>query len=159
MLEICTRWPQECFGDVFPNVLVSINLGTVSATHSEMVPHIAVYCPFAAVFHACCESFRRPYIGKLLVLPPQWLLGYSEVTASIHRFWDRLMEEEVLSDGSLNMTVWDVRGVICHSCNRIFFPREILVLDDVGRRRPDVFGLLIYFRPSFNVCLNTCIKS
>jgi len=32
MLEICTRWPRERFGDAFPRVLVSINLGAVPAT-------------------------------------------------------------------------------------------------------------------------------
>ena len=36
----------------------------------------------------------------------------------MHRCWDRLMEEEVLSNRSLNITVWDVRRVIRHSRNR-----------------------------------------
>jgi hypothetical protein len=73
---------------------------------------------------------RRQYTGKLFVLPPQLLLGYLEVPASIHRFWDWLVEEKMLSDRSLNITIRDVRWVIRHSRNRIFFPREILALHD-----------------------------
>ena len=36
----------------------------------------------------------------------------------------------MLSDRSLNITIWDVHWIISHFRNGIFFPREILVMDD-----------------------------
>ena len=62
----------------------------------KVVPCSAVYCPLVTIFHARSESFRRPYTGKLFILPPQRLLGYSEVPPSIHPFWDWLVKEEML---------------------------------------------------------------
>ena len=64
------------------------------------------------------------------MLPPQGLLGYSKVPLSIHPFWDWLIKEEMLSDRSLNITILDVRRIIRHFRDGVFFPREILALDD-----------------------------
>jgi hypothetical protein len=64
------------------------------------------------------------------MLPPQRLLGDSEVPLSIHPFWDWLVKEEMLSDRSLNITILDVRRIIRHFRDGVFFPREILALDD-----------------------------
>ena len=96
----------------------------------KVVTRSAVYCPLITVFHARSESFRRPYTGKLFVLPPQLLLGYSEVPTSIHLCWDWLVKKEMLSDRSLNITIRDVHWIIRHCRNGILFPREILALDD-----------------------------
>ena len=48
----------------------------------------------------------------------------------IHCFWDRLVEKEVLPNRSLNIAVWDVFWIICHPRKGIFFPREILTLNN-----------------------------
>ena len=40
------------------------------------------------------------------------------------------MEEEALSNRSLNIAIWDVLGIIRCPRNGIFFPREILPLND-----------------------------
>ena len=45
-------------------------------------------------------------------------------------FWDRLVEKEVLSNRSLNIAIWDVLGIIRRPRNGIFFPREILTLNN-----------------------------
>ena len=66
------------------------------------------------------------------MLPPQRLLGYSEVPPSIHPFWDGLVKEKVLSDRGLNIAIRDVRRIICHFCDGVFFPREILALTYSG---------------------------
>ena len=66
------------------------------------------------------------------MLPPQGLLGYSEVPPSIHPFCDGLLKEKVLSDRGLNIAIRDVRRIICHFRDGVFFPREILVLTYSG---------------------------
>ena len=40
------------------------------------------------------------------------------------------MKEEVLSNRSLNIAIWDVLGIICCPRNGIFFPWEVLPLND-----------------------------
>ena len=79
------------------------------------------------------------------MLPPQRLLGDSEVPPSIHPFWDWLVEEEMLSDRSLNITILDVRRIIRHFRDGVFFPREILALDDSGElaRRVGIVASLL----------------
>jgi hypothetical protein len=62
------------------------------------------------------------------VLPPQRLFGYSEVPSSIHPCWDGLVKEKVLSDRGLDIAIRDVRRIISHSCDGVFFLREILAL-------------------------------
>ncbi len=62
------------------------------------------------------------------MLPPQRLFGYSEVPTPIHPFWDGLVKEKVFSDRGLNIAVLNVRRIISHSCDGVFFPREILAL-------------------------------
>jgi hypothetical protein len=42
-----------------------------------VVPRRAVDGPLIPVFHACRESFGRPYIWKVFVLPPQRFCGHS----------------------------------------------------------------------------------
>ena len=93
------------------------------------------------------------------MLPPQRLLGYSEVSSSIHPFGDWFVKEEMLSDRSLNITILDVRRIIRHFRDGVFFPREILALDDscelarrvgiIASRRSDVvaFRYLADFAP------------
>jgi hypothetical protein len=51
-----------------------------------------------------------------------WLL---EGALSVYRSWNRLVQEEVLSNRSLNIAIWDVLGIIRCPCNGIFFPWEI----------------------------------
>jgi hypothetical protein len=78
------------------------------------------------------------------MLPPQRLVGYSEVPPSIHPFWDWLVKEEMLSDRSLDITILDVRRIIRHFRDGVFFPREILALDDSCElaRRVDIVASL-----------------
>ena len=64
----------------------------------KVVPRRAVDGPLIPVFHACRESFRRPYIWKVFVLPPQGFCGHSKVSQPICRFWNLFVEEEVLSN-------------------------------------------------------------
>ena len=59
-----------------------------------------------------------------------FVLGYSEVPPSIHPFWDGLVKEKVLSDRGLGIAIRDMRRIISHSGDGVFFPREILALDD-----------------------------
>jgi len=49
---------------------------------------------------------------------------------SICRFWNWLVKEEVLSNRSLNIAIWDVLGIIRCPRNGIFFPWEVLPLND-----------------------------
>jgi hypothetical protein len=79
------------------------------------------------------------------MLPPQRLLGYSEVPPSIHPFWDGLVKEKVLSDRGLDIAIRDVRRIISYSCDGVFFPREILALaysGELARRVGIVASLL-----------------
>ena len=49
---------------------------------------------------------------------------------SIYRSWNRLVKEEVLSNRSLNIAIWDVFGIIRCPRNGIFSPWEVLPLND-----------------------------
>ena len=44
--------------------------------------------------------------------------------------WNRLVKQEVLSNRSLNIAIWDVLGIIRCPRNGSFFPWEVLPLND-----------------------------
>ena len=94
-----------------------------------MVPRRAVDGPLIPVLHACRESFGRPYGWEVLVLPPQRLFGHSKVSLPICRFWNLFVEEEVLPNRRLHITVWNMLWIIRCSCDGVFFPRKVSVLN------------------------------
>ena len=94
-----------------------------------MVPRRAVDGPLIPVLHACRESFGRPYGWEVFVLPPQRLFGHSKVSQPICRFWNLFVEEEVLPNRRLHITIWNMLWIIRCSCDGVFFPRKVSVLN------------------------------
>ena len=112
MMGICTHRLQEYSGDGPPHRCVSRG------------------CPCH-----CTRTIGNHFRSTSRVLPPSRLLetvhAATTMTAwlpdpklSVYCSWNRLVKEEMLSNRSFNIAVWDVLGIIRCPRNGIFFHRD-----------------------------------